>query len=97
MAVGVIARLKVKPDKSAEFEAAFCRFQQTVRASEPGVVYFGLHRSQTVAGSYSVMEQYRDAAALAAHRNTPHYLAIPATFGDFMAGPADIEVLDAVE
>ena len=97
MPVGLIARLKVKPDKTAEFEAAFCQFQQTVRSSEPGVVYFGLHRSQTGAGCYSVMEQYRDEAALAAHRNTPHYLAIPATFGEFMAAPPELEVLDAIE
>lgn len=97
MPVGVIARLKVKPDSIAAFEAAFRRFQHTVRQSEPGVVYFGLHRSQQEAGCYTVMEQYRDAAALAAHRNTPHYLAIPATFGGFMAAPAEIEVLDAIE
>ena len=97
MPVGLIARLKVKPDKTAEFEAAFCQFQQTVRSSEPGVVYFGLHRSQTEAGCYSVMEQYRDEAALAAHRNTPHYLAIPTTFGEFMAGPPELEVFDAIE
>jgi len=97
MPVGVIARLKIKPDQTLAFEVAFRQFQQTVRNSEPGVVYFGLHRSQDVVGSYTVMEQYRDAPALAAHRNTPHYLAIPATFGGFMAGPAEIEVLDAIE
>jgi quinol monooxygenase YgiN len=97
MAVGVIARLRVQVDKAAGFEAAFRRFQQTVRSTEPGVIYFGLHRSQTDPAAYTVMEQYRDAAALAAHRNTAHYLAIPATFGEFMAGPPDIEVLDAIE
>ncbi len=70
---------------------------QTVRSSEPGTVYFGLHRSQTGTGCHSVMEQYRDEAALAAHRNTPHYLAIPTTFGEFMAGPPELEVFDAIE
>jgi quinol monooxygenase YgiN len=97
MPVGVIAKLKVQTDKSAAFEAAFRRFQQTVRLTEAGVVYFGLHRSQNDPSAYTVMEQYRDAAALVTHRNTTHYLAIPATFGEFMAGPPDIEVLDAVE
>lgn len=97
MPVGVIARLKVRPERSAAFEAAFRQFQQTVRQSEPGVVYFGLHRSQSDPARYTVMEQYHDAAALEAHRNTPHYLAIPATFGEFMAAPAEIEVLDAIE
>ena len=43
------------------------------------------------------MEQYRDQQALDAHRTTPHYLAIPATFGEFMAGPPDIREYDAIE
>ncbi len=97
MRTGVIANLRVKPGVNAEFEAAFRQFQQAVRSLEPGVVYFGLHRSQTDATAYTVMEQYRDAAALDAHRQTPHYQAIPATFGAFMAGPPHIEVLDAIE
>lgn len=97
MPVGVIAKLRVQVGQNAGFEEAFCRFQQTVRTTEPGVVYFGLHRSQTDPLAYTVVEQFRDAAALAAHRATPHYLAIPTTFGSFMAGPAEVEVLDAVE
>lgn len=97
MPVGVIAKLRVQAGKNAGFEAAFRRFQQTVRSTEPGVIYFGLHRSQTDPTAYTVMEQYRDAAALAEHRNTSHYQALPATFGDFMAAPAEIEVLDAIE
>jgi len=97
MLVGVIAKLRIKPGVNEAFEAAFRRFQQTVRSLEPGVVYFGLHRSQTDATAYTVMEQYRDGEAWAAHQQTPHYLAIPATFGAFMAGPPHIEVLDAVE
>jgi hypothetical protein len=64
---------------------------------EPGVVYFGLHRSRTDACAYTVVEQYRDGAGFESHQQTPHYLAIPVTFGAFMAGPPQIEVLDAVE
>ena len=97
MRVGVIAKLTIKPGTSAEFETAFKRFQQTVRSSEPGVVYFGLHRSLSDATAYTVMEQYQDAAALDFHRQTPHYQAIPATFSAFMAGPPHIEELDAIE
>ena len=97
MRVGVVANLRIKPGVNAEFETAFRHFQQTVRSSEPGVVYFGLHRSQTDATAYTVLEQYRDSAAFAHHQQTPHYQAIPATFGAFMAGPPHIEVLDAIE
>lgn len=97
MRVGVIAGLRIKPGMNAGFEAAFRRFQLTVRASESGVIYFALHRSRTDPQSYSVMEQYRDQQGLNEHRQTPHYLAIPATFGEFMAGPPDIREYDAIE
>jgi quinol monooxygenase YgiN len=43
------------------------------------------------------MEQYADDAALMTHRDTGHYKAIPAIFGAFMAGPADIQVFDSVD
>jgi quinol monooxygenase YgiN len=97
MPVGVIAKLRIKPGVTAKFEEAFVKFQQAVRSQEPGNTYFGLHRSREDACAYTVLEQYRDEAALTAHRSMPYYLAIPATFGEFMAGPPDIQVLDAVE
>jgi quinol monooxygenase YgiN len=97
MPVGVIAKLTIKPGVNAKFEEAFVKFQQSVRAQELGNVYFGLHRSREDICTYTVLEQYRDEAALTAHRNMPYYFAIPATFGEFMAGPPDIQVLDAVE
>lgn len=95
--VGVIAKLKILPGKNVDFEAVFAKYQQAVRTQEPGNIYFGLHRSRADSCAYTVMEQYRDEAALAAHRNTPWYKALPQTFAGLMAGPAEIEVLDAVE
>lgn len=97
MPVGVIAKLRIQPGKNAGFEATFLSFQQAVRGQEPGNIYFGLHRSREDSCAYTVMEQYRDEDALTQHRNMPYYKAIPQTFGEFMAGPAEIEVLDAVE
>lgn len=97
MPVGVIAKLKIQPGKNVAFEAVFVKFQQAVRAQEPGNLYFALHRSREDACSYVVMEQYRDEEALGIHRSMPYYQAIPQTFGEFMAAPAGIEVFDAVE
>jgi len=94
---GITARLTVKPDCIDAFETAFKHYQHTVRSNEPGNVFFQLHRISQTPGAYLVMEQYADQAALEAHRSSPHYLAIPATFGSFMAGPPDIQVYDAVE
>ncbi len=96
MPVSVLARLQVKPECVTDFERAFCGYQEKVRALEPGNLFFHLQRSREMPGSYTVLEQYRDDAALAAHRNTEHYKAIPGVFGAFMAGPPDIQVLDSV-
>ena len=97
MPIGVLAHLTVKPEHAAAFERAFDEYQRKVRALEPGNLFFHLHRARDGAGSYTVMEQYRDEAALAAHRDSEHYRAIPSVFGAFMAAPPDIRVLDSVD
>ena len=97
MPIGVTARLQVKPEATEAFESAFLQYQQQVRASEPGNIFFHLHRNPQKAGEYMVMEQYRDAAALDIHKSADYYKAIPATFGAFMAGPPVIEEFEAVE
>jgi quinol monooxygenase YgiN len=97
MPVGVLARLQVKPEHAAAFEQAFGAYQRQVRALESGNLFFHLHRSRDTAGSYTVIEQYEDQAALDAHRATQHYKAIPSVFGAFMAGPPDIQVLDSID
>ena len=95
--IGVIARLKIIPERQAEFELAFSRFQNTVRSAENGTVVFGLHKSRDVIGDYVVMEQYINDAALVLHQNTAHYKAIPETLGQFLAAPPEILVYDAIK
>ncbi|MEY4641397.1 MAG: hypothetical protein RLZZ227_1391 [Pseudomonadota bacterium] len=96
MPVAVLARLFVKPEHTAAFERAFCAYQDEVRAVEPGNLFFHLQRARDNPCAYVVMEQYRDEAALAAHRSSEHYRAIPSVFGAFMQGPPDIQVLDSI-
>lgn len=96
MPVAVIAKLSVKLDQLSEFESAFALYQQKVRTLEAGILFFHLHKSREIAGSYTVLEQYTNDSALNIHRNSDHYKAIPATFGAFMAGSPDIQVLDSV-
>lgn len=96
MPIGVLAHLNVKPEHCTAFERAFLEYQRKVR-TEPGNLFFHLHRARDAAGRYTVMEQYRDETALAAHRASEHYTAIPATFGAFMAGPPDIRVFDSID
>ena len=97
MTIGVIAKLKVIPERQADFELAFSRYQNTVRTQEKGNLFFALHKSRDIVGEYVVMEQYINDDALVAHRNSEHYKAIPERLGEFMAGPPEIQVYDSVK
>ena len=43
--IGVIATLRVQPDKEAEFEAVFAELAPAVRANEPGNSFYKLFRT----------------------------------------------------
>jgi (4S)-4-hydroxy-5-phosphonooxypentane-2,3-dione isomerase len=96
MKVGVLAKLKIQEGKNEAFETAFLKFENTVNEQESGNIFFRLHRSREDNCAYTVIEQYVDQAALDVHQNTEYYKAIPEIFGEFMAGPPDIEFLDGV-
>ncbi|KQV58335.1 MULTISPECIES: putative quinol monooxygenase [unclassified Caulobacter] len=95
--IGVVAILKVQPDKSADFEKVFLDLQNRVKANEPGCLAYQLTKSRTEAGTYKVLELYASADALKAHGGTDYFKAAGAAMGPFMAGRPDIEYLDAVE
>jgi quinol monooxygenase YgiN len=94
--IGVVATLKVREDKAAEFEAIFTALAETVRANEPGNLMYQLTRSRTDAGVYKVLELYKDADALKHHGGTDYFKAAGAEMGPCMAGRPEIEYLDAV-
>ena len=95
--IGVVANLKVQPDKSADFEKVFLDLQNKVKANEPGCLVYQLTRSKTEAGVYKVLELYASADALKAHGGSDYFKAAGAAMGPFMAGAPVIEYLDAVE
>jgi (4S)-4-hydroxy-5-phosphonooxypentane-2,3-dione isomerase len=96
MKIGVIAKLVIQPGTNQAFEDAFLQYEKAVHENEAGNIFFRLHRSKKDNCAYTVLEQYSDQAALDVHQNAEYYKAIPDTFGEFMAGPADIEYLDGV-
>ena len=89
--------MKVIPERQSEFELAFSRYQHTVRSQENGNLFFSLNKSRDVIGDYVVMEQYVSDEALAEHRNTEHYKALPETMGQFLAAAPEILVYDSVK
>lgn len=95
--IGVVATLKVQPEKSAEFEKVFLDLAAKVKANEPGCLMYQLTKSRTDAGVYKVLEVYASEEALKAHGGTDYFKAAGAAMGPTMAGRPEIEYLDGVE
>jgi quinol monooxygenase YgiN len=93
--IGVIATLRVQPDKEAEFEGVFAELAPAVRANETGNSFYKLFRTAE-AGVYKVLECYDDEAAVAAHRASDHFRTLGAKLGPCLAGAPEIESLPGV-
>lgn len=93
-AVKVVAVLAARPGKTRELEALVLGMVAASRA-EPGNLRWDVWQDRTVAGRFVLDELYKDDAAVAAHRETPH-------FKDYLARVNDLAertalLLDAVE
>ena len=96
MGVGIVATLKIKPEKTEEFETTFKELMSIVAEKEPGNNYYELHRSREEEATYVVMEQYVDQAALDVHGYSVDFIASSAKLGEFLAGAPEIKIFDAV-
>jgi (4S)-4-hydroxy-5-phosphonooxypentane-2,3-dione isomerase len=56
---------------------------------EPGVVRFDVLQDQSDPAHVVLVEVYRDAAAAAAHKETPHYATWRDSVADMMAQPRE--------
>ena len=63
---------KAHPGKGNETVRVFSILQVESR-KEPGCVMYVVHRGQEDRSRFFVYEQYKDDAALEAHRATPHF------------------------
>jgi quinol monooxygenase YgiN len=96
MTIGIVATLKVKPGKEAEFEAVFTDLQGHVKANEPGCLLYQVFKSRSQPSTYVVMEQYKSQADLDGHRGTPHMAAAGPKLGAVLDGRPTIELMDKV-
>jgi quinol monooxygenase YgiN len=62
-----------KAGHEAEVAAVLEKLSGEAR-KEPGCAMFQVHRHRTEPRRYFIYEQYKDDAALEAHRATPHFL-----------------------
>ena len=62
-----------KAGREPEVEAVFAKLTEESR-KEPGCLKYQDHRHKTEARRFFIYEQYKDDAALEAHRAAPHFL-----------------------
>lgn len=62
-----------KAGHEAEVTALLAKLTEEAR-KEAGCAMFQVHRHKTAPRRYFIYEQYKDDAALEAHRTTPHFL-----------------------
>jgi quinol monooxygenase YgiN len=94
MTIGIVATLKVKPGKEAEFEAVFRDLQGEVARNEPGCLLYEVFKSRSQPSTYVVMEKYKAQADLDAHRTTAHMAAAGPKLGAILDGRPSVEFLD---
>lgn len=86
MAVGIFATLKIQAGKEAEFEAAFAKTQEAVKAAEPGCLLYTLCQDKADSTMYFVMEQYADQDARDTHATSDAVKATMGGVGGLLAG-----------
>lgn len=94
--IGVIAKMRIKDGRQAEFESVFNELSSKIRNGEPGNKAYQLCRSRTDATQYVVLELYESDAALAVHKASEHMRAVGPALATLLAERPEIEVLDAV-
>ncbi len=92
--VKITAILSAWPGKADDLKALLLAMAPQCRA-EPGNRRWDVWQDQAVPGRYVLDELYADAAAVAAHRETPHYKAYIGRIGELAERGA--HVLDPVD
>jgi quinol monooxygenase YgiN len=92
----VIAKLKVKADRTAAFEEEARKMIAHVAANEPGTRTYRCHRSTADPTVYVFYEVYDDQAAFAAHGGSPAMQAFFGAMRGIVDGRPEIEMYEAI-
>ena len=71
--VVLVVTWMAKTGHEAEVATVFSKLTEESR-KEPGCVMYQVHRHKTESRRFFIYEQYKDDAALEAHRTAPHFL-----------------------
>ncbi len=92
----VVAKIKVKADKTEAFEAEARKMIAQVRENEPGTLTYTLHQSTADAGEYLFYEVYQDQAAFVAHGGSPAMQAFFAALGGIVDGRPELTMYESI-
>ena len=92
----VIAKLKVKADKTDAFETESRKMIAHVQENEPGTLTYVLHQSTAEAGVYLFYEVYQDQGAFAVHGGSPAMQAFFAAMPGVLDGRPELTMYETV-
>ena len=87
---GVVATIKVKEGKGAEFEKIAAQLVEKVNQNEKGCLLYQLFHGETP-NTYVFMERYADQAAVEAHRGAEYFSTLGRAMAEFMDGKPTIQ------
>jgi quinol monooxygenase YgiN len=88
--LGVVATIKIKDGKGAEFEKVATELVKKVNENETGCLLYQLYHGE-VPNTYVFMERYADQAAVEAHRGTEYFKTLGRAMGEFMDGKPAVQ------
>ena len=94
--IGAVAELTVKEGSQVEFEKVALELEAAVNANEDGVLFYKLFKVRDSSTKYIFMEQYKDAAAVDAHRGYEHFKRLGRALGPFLDGAPAVTRMDKV-
>ena len=94
--VCVLATLKVKEDKTEDFEKIFKNLSEDVRSNEEGNIFYQVAKDRENENTYLVLEHYKDQESVDAHGKSDHFRAAGAKLAECLDGAPVIKRLDAI-
>ncbi len=96
MQMAFIAKLVVKPEKVAEFEAAQKKLTDISHDTEPGTLVYDFIKHREQANTYVVYSRYKDDAAFQAHMDSPSHDELVPPILEALAEEMDLQFYDLV-
>ncbi len=90
----LIARVKVKSGREADFERLEREFSRLEHEQQPGTLVYDVLRQRSDPSCYVIYVRFRDEAAYKAHQGAAHYRRLVPLVIETLGEQMDIQVLD---